>query len=458
MLDDVGIIQDVGEGKSKLSALLSGKNMVVVLDDCWELKHADAFPTNVEGSVFLVTTRIKSLLPSATEFQLGRLSDTEGCALLDTGVTDAAIEVLDICTRLPLALAVIGAVHKIGAGLSMVDIASAMRRTTVDADSPNAAAFRALTLGVEQLSPGERSLYVDLAVYPEDVWVPVAVIVRFATSRRSGSAEKNSSAGKKSTPQVGGADEAANEAADEAAAEAADEDPLLMALLSLARRQLLKLKGVPPSAITDSTSPELDPALRQALLCRGAMVGLHDNPSIRYWANMHCANMHCANMHCTDMHCTDMHCTNIHCTNMHCTIMHCTEMHCTDMHCADMHCTNIHYTNIPQVSLHDIQRDFDTVLTCTVLTCTALTYTIPTYPRLVCTISSVTSCLDWLLWLPHRTSCTWRSCNRTLGAVVVVVTTVEVVVAVVVVVVAVMVAVVVVVVVVVGAAALNGGT
>jgi hypothetical protein len=320
MLDDVGIIQDVGEGKSKLSALLSGKNMVVVLDDCWELKHADAFPTNVEGSVFLVTTRIKSLLPSATEFQLGRLSDTEGCALLDTGVTDAAIEVLDICTRLPLALAVIGAVHKIGAGLSMVDIASAMRRTTVDAGSPNAAAFRALTLGVEQLSPGERSLYVDLAVYPEDVWVPVAVIVRFATSRRSGSAEKNSSAGKKCTPQVGGADKAANEAANEAADEAADVDPLLMSLLTLARRQLLKLKGVPPAAITDPTSSELDPALRQALSSSGAMVGLHDNPSIRYWANMNCA-------------------------------------------------------------------------TCTVLTCTVLTYTAPTYPRLVCTITSVTSIL-----------------------------------------------------------------
>ena len=47
----------------------------------------------------------------------------------------------------------------------------------------NVAAFGALAVGVEQLSPAEQSLYTDLAVYPEDVWVPVRVIVRFSLSR-----------------------------------------------------------------------------------------------------------------------------------------------------------------------------------------------------------------------------------------------------------------------------------
>ena len=63
-------------------------NVLLVLDDVWELKHAQAlhFLDRGTASKLLITTRLKGVFPRASEFELGLIDRDDAAALmLDCG-------------------------------------------------------------------------------------------------------------------------------------------------------------------------------------------------------------------------------------------------------------------------------------------------------------------------------------------------------------------------------------
>ena len=59
-------------------------NVLLVLDDVWELKHAQAlhFLDRGTASKLLITTRLKGVFPGASEFELGVLDRDDAAALM----------------------------------------------------------------------------------------------------------------------------------------------------------------------------------------------------------------------------------------------------------------------------------------------------------------------------------------------------------------------------------------
>ncbi len=95
------------------------KTCLVILDDLWELEHAEAFPLRLEGrGRFLITTRNGELLQTlqAQSFPLDVLTPDQALHLLAdwSGQEVAALpetvqQVAKECGYLPLALAMVGA-------------------------------------------------------------------------------------------------------------------------------------------------------------------------------------------------------------------------------------------------------------------------------------------------------------------------------------------------------------
>lgn len=96
--------------------------VLLVLDDVWEESHAD--PLNfvdklAEHSAVVVTTRMRSLLDGAAEIQCGMLTTAAslelllragGCEHLLVDPPPAALEAVELCGHLPLALGIAGGI------------------------------------------------------------------------------------------------------------------------------------------------------------------------------------------------------------------------------------------------------------------------------------------------------------------------------------------------------------
>ena len=100
-----------------LKEAAAGVSVLLVLDDVWEEGHTN--PLNLvdgapAGSAVVVTTRMRSLLAGATEVQCGVLSveaslelllRAGGCEHLLDSPPPTATEAVELCGRLPLAMA-----------------------------------------------------------------------------------------------------------------------------------------------------------------------------------------------------------------------------------------------------------------------------------------------------------------------------------------------------------------
>ena len=106
----------------ELKAAAKDVPVLLVLDDIWAASHATPLnfvDDSAHHSTVVVTTRIRSLIDGAPEVQCGMLSmDASLELLLRTGACEqllaapppAAIEAIELCGRLPLALGIAGGI------------------------------------------------------------------------------------------------------------------------------------------------------------------------------------------------------------------------------------------------------------------------------------------------------------------------------------------------------------
>lgn len=97
--------------------------VLCVLDDVWDPAHARVIGESLDNCTLIVTTRIHHLLPRAHHVHCGLLSQTDslllllraggilgsGAQTLPTRLPKAALQAIELCGRLPLLLALAGA-------------------------------------------------------------------------------------------------------------------------------------------------------------------------------------------------------------------------------------------------------------------------------------------------------------------------------------------------------------
>ncbi|OYD94884.1 hypothetical protein CDG76_16060 [Nostoc sp. 'Peltigera membranacea cyanobiont' 210A] len=191
--DSSQMFQDVQQGRVHLSELLADKACLLILDDVWQSKHAEAFNALGQKCKMLITTRDNKVLQElgAVGYLLGLLEDEEARTLLALWAKQEketlpveAHEVVRECGKLPLALAMIGALvqgkpdrwgnllHKLcSANLEKI------RHQFPDYPYPNL--LKAIQVSIEALDIDIQKRYLDFAVFPEDTPIPEAVLQTF---------------------------------------------------------------------------------------------------------------------------------------------------------------------------------------------------------------------------------------------------------------------------------------
>jgi tetratricopeptide (TPR) repeat protein len=179
--------------RGNLQQLLQNKVCLIVLDDVWEVAQVEPF----QGALgprcrLLITSRDGTIATAlgAQEHRLDVLSDEEAYALLGAWTEErfdvaAAHDIASEVGNLPFALALCGAM--IRDGVSWTDLAATLREADMAfldrqfPDYPYRDVFKSLHVSVDFLSrshPTAAELYRDLAVFPVELGVPEAAILK----------------------------------------------------------------------------------------------------------------------------------------------------------------------------------------------------------------------------------------------------------------------------------------
>ena len=185
-------IVDVQDGRSYLSSLLVDRACLIILDDVWDAKHIDAFNVLGPDSRMMITTRNAELIRGVgIPYDLDVLNEEKALELL-AKQAGQKLEKLPIeaklvakeCGYLPLALAMAGAMvqgrpERWNVVLHRLKSADLSKIKTDLPDYPYSNLFRALEASVDDLPIEYKDRYRDLAVFPEDTTIPLAVLETF---------------------------------------------------------------------------------------------------------------------------------------------------------------------------------------------------------------------------------------------------------------------------------------
>jgi WD40 repeat protein len=178
----------VSQARDRVRKHLAGRRVLLVLDDVWTLEDAEALDVVDSQGRQLLTTRNAHLLASlgAQEICLDVLEPAEARELLaawsgqEAAARSVAGEVAEECGRLPLALAVAGALaRKLGGWDDVLDRLRKADLERLAVSLPNYLypnVLRALEASVESLDAASRDRYLELAVFPDGAAVPEAAI------------------------------------------------------------------------------------------------------------------------------------------------------------------------------------------------------------------------------------------------------------------------------------------
>ncbi|GIV82981.1 MAG: hypothetical protein KatS3mg051_2335 [Anaerolineae bacterium] len=187
--------KDPAQGRLFLAPALQEKTCLVILDDLWELEHAEAFPLRLEGARarFLITTRNGELLQTlqAKPFLLEELTPDQALHLLAewagqevSSLPPTACEVARECGYLPLALAMVGAFVRQNPeswerALHRLQKADLEKLRCLFPGYKHSTLLAALEVSVAALPKDARARYLDLAVFPEEEAIPLDVLRAF---------------------------------------------------------------------------------------------------------------------------------------------------------------------------------------------------------------------------------------------------------------------------------------
>ncbi len=180
------VVESVSSGSGQIRDLLADRACLLVLDDVWRYEHARAFDVAGARCRMLTTTRDAGVLTAlgAENVKLDVLGEEQALALLANWIGQPAAALpgeartlVRRCGYLPLAISVAGAMVR--DGTPWADLLAALEAGNLRfLDHPYASVFTSLRLSLDALPESVRARYLELAVVPEDVPMPVSVVAR----------------------------------------------------------------------------------------------------------------------------------------------------------------------------------------------------------------------------------------------------------------------------------------
>jgi WD40 repeat protein len=178
-----------------LGKLLAGKSCLLVLDDVWDVRHAERFASALgPGGRLLITSRdggLASILRAGLH-RLDVLPEEDALELLRryAQVThpilpESTRQVAQECGRLPFALALCGAMH--ADQISWEDILNALREADlsfIECQLPNYPypdLLKSIKVSLDMLGredPAYEKHYRELAVFPQGAGIPEAAVIQ----------------------------------------------------------------------------------------------------------------------------------------------------------------------------------------------------------------------------------------------------------------------------------------
>ncbi len=196
--DEIPYFPNVDVASAHLRSLFTGRRVLLLIDDVWHYDHLKPFLTL--GCACLVTTRFAHTLPpDAKPVLVDRMRQNEAVAVLGRGLPDAggecAPDLEDLAKRLrfwPLLLGLVNGVLQKRMGfyrqsrpdaLAYVNDQLTRRGFTAfdahDTTSRELSVALTLDLSIDQLSDTQRNRYEALAVFLDDVAIPLATLETF---------------------------------------------------------------------------------------------------------------------------------------------------------------------------------------------------------------------------------------------------------------------------------------
>ncbi|MBZ5520925.1 MAG: TIR domain-containing protein [Acidobacteriia bacterium] len=176
--------------RNQYRSTIRSKAALIVIDDVWKAADIEPFRAESPRSRLLFTTRNAEIgaAVGAQEHTAGLLTKEESREVLARWsgtevlkLPPEATRLVQECDRLPLALAMVGAMLRGKPPLLWKRLCNLLRQADLEKikadfpDYPHTSLFRAIQVSVESLDEPTRQRYLDLAVMLEDMPIPPVV-------------------------------------------------------------------------------------------------------------------------------------------------------------------------------------------------------------------------------------------------------------------------------------------
>ena len=187
----------VEAASATLAELLADRDMLIVIDDAWDSAHLHPFLQGGKRCARIITTRNADVLPPGIQrVDVDAMRANEAVALLAHGLPATnGTELAALAARLgewPMLLKLVNAALRervLGSGQSLAAAVAYVNKaldkrglTFFDASDPGArhkAVAKTLDLSLSQLTEAEAQRFDELAVFPEDVEIPLSTLTRY---------------------------------------------------------------------------------------------------------------------------------------------------------------------------------------------------------------------------------------------------------------------------------------
>jgi len=183
---------DEEDAASQVAQLLGDRNCLIVIDDVWDAAHLRPFLRGGAGCARLITTRDSEIAAKAKSVVVDEMTSGESVALLTSGIIGLDLsQAAELARRLgewPLALELAratmgqriergdsaeGALHHVLRALEKRGV-GALRNST--AEPRYRTIETVIGASLELLGHEERSRFCELAIFPEDVSIPLTAV------------------------------------------------------------------------------------------------------------------------------------------------------------------------------------------------------------------------------------------------------------------------------------------
>jgi len=190
----------IDTASTHFAELLTDRDILLVIDDVWNSTHLEPFLQGGKRCARLVTTRNEQVLRADVQrIQVDAMQPQEAVQLLSSGLRSTPLRagetqaLVALATRLgewALLLKLVNGVlrERINRGQSLADAVTYCntaldKRGLTAFDDKNAqdrsqAVSKTLSVSLDLLSPEEQARYKELAIFPEDVDIPLVTVQR----------------------------------------------------------------------------------------------------------------------------------------------------------------------------------------------------------------------------------------------------------------------------------------